>query len=247
MTETTFTLYDKARTYLAGPLEPDESNTLLACGIVNPFGPTLNALVAAGRWEEGSAVPIIQLMLNPFQQFVREVGCVQVGSSLNLATGLRSFFGLPFGDCPTLLMPSFLTNEADTLETYSAFLTSFQRGYAKLESVRKFPGDPWNRVQVDFDKAVRGAIAASREGAPSFADESDSGRPMSLNEARELAAYLLHPTNMKLEMQAFFVAWRGSVELQQNGPMQQQAMSFEDFGGIFMSLAASCVIPRVDD
>lgn len=43
-----------------------ELTTLLAGGIINPFGPTLTALVLEGTIEPGAKLPILSVMLNPF-------------------------------------------------------------------------------------------------------------------------------------------------------------------------------------
>jgi hypothetical protein len=245
--QTTFELYTEASTQVVKPLSPGEANTLLAGGIVNPFGPTLNVLVAGGKWEPGRTVAILHAMLNPFQQGVREVGRAQIGDTWNLPVELRRFFRLPFGSCPTMLLPSKLMNEASALETYSEFLTTFQDGFSKLEDVRRFAGDPWSRVQAEVDRGMDVIAKAVKQVNPGPVDKPHAERALSMAEARELAGHLLQPSNLILELQAFFVAWDGAIKSLGDGPMAKQAMSIDDFSGIFDVLAESCVLPPLGE
>src|ERR1043166_3218875 len=179
--------------------------TLVAGGIVNPFGPTLTALVLDGDIRSGNPVPILVITLNPFAQEVQEVGVARMGDTWSPIEDLSPFFSLPLGGCPTLLLRSRLHEADDAIALYSRFLATFREGIRVLKSVRRFPGNPWDRVQQDVAgmATLSGKEASDRLRAGRLADE----RRLTQAEAAELAANLLAPENVKQEMKAFLFAW----------------------------------------
>ncbi len=125
--------------------------TLFAIGIVNPMGPTLNALVADGLGAVGERRALLHLMLNPFSQSCYEVGSVVLGETPPSLRDLQAFFSLPLGACPTLLMPSALYSAECAQEFFTQLLQSFDDGTEAWEKVRRFPGDPWKRIQNEME------------------------------------------------------------------------------------------------
>lgn len=174
-------------------------STLLCGGIINPFGPTLNAIALDGPFEAGKELPIVYMNLNPFSQEAKEVGIAQIGETWNPAVDLLPFFSMMFGSCPTLLLPSSLLDSDEAVAIYSLFLATFDDGLSQLKKVPNFPGDPWNRIQQDVNglEDVAQRIRSRR-------DPVDDKPKLNAEEARELAENLLNPKNLKLEIQAFF-------------------------------------------
>lgn len=215
--------------------------TLLATGIVNPFGPTLNALVVDGDPEPGLDLPILRFMLNPFVQEIEQVGVAKIGTSWNLAEDLQPLYPSIAGSCPSIVMPSATLDDDGALELCSGFLQSFDDGFGLLEKVRRFPGDPWNRVQSDVDGL--GDILKQFQAGD---EHVEGARRLTTEEARELASSLLNEENLKAELGALFYAWKGSIDFQ-SGSIAADALSFEDFAGWFSLIAPSCRLPDVGD
>ena len=44
--------------------------------VVNPFGPIMTFVAAAGKPRIGQALPLVKVMLNPFSQEVPQIGCL---------------------------------------------------------------------------------------------------------------------------------------------------------------------------
>ena len=104
--------------------------TLLGAGIKNPMGPTLTTLVVEGffPFQPGSIVTFLQIMLNPFSQWAREVAIARVDEDWSPFEELPRFFSLDFGCCPTLLLPSAFFKHEINVNIYSYFLPSFSDG-----------------------------------------------------------------------------------------------------------------------
>jgi hypothetical protein len=229
--------------------------TLFAWGIVNPFGPTLTVVATDGiLYAPGRKLPIVYLMLNPFQQEVQIVGEASIGQTWNSMHDLVPLFDVRLGSCPTLLLPSAYREGDKDVEFYANFLSRFGDGSTVLEKVRRFPGDPWKRVKEDADDArgiMVNGIEAMRKGLQPRSETVRSGRRLSLDEARELASNLLQPTNLKTELQAFLYAWKGSIEYleSQGGKIGESfassALPLTEFMKIFTLLLVSCKLPEV--
>jgi hypothetical protein len=214
--------------------------TLLATGLVNPFGPTLNALVIDGDPEPGRTLPVLRLMLNPFVQEFEQVGSATIGESWNLAGDLPPFFTSITGSCPSILMPSAMLDDSAALMLAAEFLQLFDDGFELREKVRRHPGDPFNRVQEDVDGL--GDMLRQFTGGEELADTK---RRLTPDEARELATTLLDQDNLKKELGAFFYAWKGSIDFQ-SGSIASEALTLEDFAGWFSLIAPSCRMPDLE-
>lgn len=208
---------------------------LLAGGIINPFGPTLTLLAARGRLDVGEEAKVFHVVLNPFRQVITEVGIARISASdWTPAVELEPFFALPFGGCPTLLLPNAGYSEEQAIELHAKFLSTFENGSAVLHGVREHPGDPWQRVQHEIDNCVP-------PRAPTRPQEA-----LLAEEARELATYLLDPSNLMAEFYAFRDAWHGSVQFQarEGSPeLAAEALQGPRFALIMALLMASCRMP----
>lgn len=238
--ESKFNVLDDHYEISLGQVGKNGLTTLIAGGIINPFGPTLTAVVIDGQVNPGSQHRVVELMLNPFSQTATEVGVAEIGESLTPIHQISKFFALPFGSCPTLLLPCALLERDEVRELYSRFLATFEDGRSVLDKVRAYPGDPWNRVQQDMD----GLEALLKSIVTGCSEEPPSGR-LTPTEAIELADNLLKPDNLKAELQAFRFAWKGSIEFQGGGAMGKDAMSLETFTEYLALLAISCNLPGI--
>ncbi len=207
--------------------------TLLAVGIVNPMGPTLNALAVEGRTDSDRALPVLRLMLNPFMQEVTKIGVARLDRVNNLVAEMQPLLFPEFGSCPTLLVPSALLSSEDAVKLYSMLLSRFDDGLSVLQSVRRFPSDPWKRVKNEVAKSdTQPASAGSRR--------------LTEDEATELATAQLAPKNLAAELSAFLFAWRGAIQFQTDAgsPLAKTALQFDDFVEVFARLAATCELPE---
>ena len=69
--------------------------TLIATGIVNPAGPTLNVVAADGYFPTAQGrIPILHFMLNPFSQTCRIVGAVELRDEWSPLDDLEPFMSL---------------------------------------------------------------------------------------------------------------------------------------------------------
>jgi hypothetical protein len=222
--------------------------TLFGGGILNPFGPTLNVVAIDGSFEYGRELPIVHISLYPFNQVVNAVGTASIQENWNPLQDLPPLFRLPMGDCPTLLLPSAYIEPDEAIEFYAMFLSGFGNGSSVYEKVRRFPGDPWSRVDEDVNKILKGFAEARKMIDAGIEPKLDYplGKPLAAEQARELSEYLLDPINLKGELMMFLYLWDGSIKFQadfRNISLAQSAMSVDEFLEIFARLSVSCRLP----
>ena len=164
--------------------------TLIAGGVVNPFGPTLTVLTADGHFPKAAGrVPILLIALNPFAQTCHTVGHVEIGDLWSPLEDLDPFLtALPFGACPTLLIPSTFMNPEVTRALFARFLTTFDDGAEVLAKVRRYPADPWSRNLAGLEAR---STTAHAEGPLDPRRLHDA-------EALELATTLLRPNSLNI-------------------------------------------------
>ena len=209
--------------------------TLIAGGVVNPFGPTLTVLTADGHFPKAvGRVPVLLITLNPFAQTCHTVGHVEIGDLWSPLEDLEPFLAsLAFGACPTLLIPSTYMNTDVTRTLYARFLARFEDGAEVLAKVRRYPDDPWSRNLAGLDvlKAERTDEAPVKRGRLNAA------------EALELATTLLTPDHVRTELVAFLDAWEAAVHFQSGDAPPRAAMPAEDFVERLAQLCATCHLP----
>jgi TPR repeat protein len=190
----------------------------------------------------------VQLMLNPFTQEVEAAGELALGDRWRPSAVIRAAFGLLFGGCPTLLLPSAHLEDKRSLSLHAEFLREFTDARGVLQGVREHPGNPWDRVLHEVSAASDGLVkvAAGAGGRPRSAD----AEPLSEAEATELARLLLSERHTKREIEAFLYAWGGSIKFQrgQGVPtLADAAMSLEAFQQVFRHIIESCRVPDVGE
>jgi hypothetical protein len=201
--------------------------------IVNPFGPTLTFVAAAGKPQIGQALPLVKVMLNPFSQDVQQIGRFWVGDTWTPLQDFEPFLELDYGSCPTLMLISNQIEVSVRKELASKLFANFDEDVARVcRSVEKHFGYPWTRIS----EAMSGCNDDYEDISP-----EDAGVQMS--EA------IFNDGHVKPELAAFFYAWNGSIEPTGIGDhMKQLAMSsaaFKDF--FFERIAPTVWLPTYSD
>lgn len=223
-------LYENPRAVQLEWLTTQHVTALFAAGIVNPAGPTMNAVVAAGTFKAGMALPVVQLMLNPVSQEVEAVGEISIAETWHPSLVFPPLFNLRYGSCPTLLLASQLLEDGIGVPIYAKFLRKFVDARRVLDDVKQYIGNPWDRVSMEMQRSIEALKKSAREPKA----------PLSEIESMELAQLLLSEQHMKPELQAFFFAWKGSIEHFAHG---LATMSLEEFQGVFAHITATCRLP----
>lgn len=208
--------------------------SLLMAGIVNPFGPTVNAVGALGVVRPGATLPVVALMLNPFSQQIEKVGSLVVGHEWNPAVVIPALFGLPFGCCPSLLLPNEQLDPEASVSLHARFLRGFADSREVLSRVRDYYGNPWDRVSSEMKSAAT-ALAGDEDG------DTEGGEPLSEAESLEMAALLLSDRHASPEVQALFYAWKGSID--HIGGPAMATMPFDVFTEVIEHLCGTVRVP----
>ncbi len=188
-------------------------------GIVNPMGPTLGILAADGEPKPGSSRRVLWFNYNPFTQDCSHVGDVLFGEEWTPVKDLSPFMDIPFGAVPTLLIAGNYLEAADAVALFSQMLGKFHHGAETLRLLRRFPGDPWKRVQEEMN-GVSGILRSNFEGAISDKDNL----LLSDDDACDFAAMQLDLSNAQKEFHAFLDAWDGAINftgIESAVPMQE--------------------------
>lgn len=225
------------------PLELDdilssEITTLLVSGIVNPFGPTLNAIVAIGPFKISSMVGIVHLTLNPFQQTILKVADLIIGQKLNTGETIRKFFDFNFGACPSIVLLSKRVKVEKKNELIADFLANFVDGRETFNRIKEYFGNPWDRVSKEMNQAFE------PPKKPSFFGKLFGGSKKQTNletdELMEFAELLNSPEHIEPELKAFFYGWSGSIEHIAPGLATLKSEAIQQ---IFLTLALTLDLP----
>lgn len=226
-------LFDEPTQLSLDDLDGSALDVFFATGIINPFGPTLSLVAAAGEPAEKRELPVVEIMLNPFKQQVLQIGKMLVGSEWTPADDLKPLIQRDYGGCPTMVLISNQVTDSVRFELATQILeTHGDRVRGVTEAVKKHFGDPWTRVSEE----MRGA-------------EYDTDTRSLPEVAQELASILLTSEHFKAEFQAFAAAWHGSIEnTGLSDQMKLSAMSSEQFKGFFFSRVLPAVwVPEVEE
>lgn len=193
-------IFDAPRSLPVSRVTEIPATALLVAGIVNPYGPTLTAVVALGEPATGATLPVARVVLNPFSQEAQTVGELEMRSGRRAWQALRPLFLLEFGSCPSLLLPSTAMAREDSEALHAEFLRGFGGARDLLRRVKKYYANPWERVSQEMRD-----LTASR-------GNDQQAPPLSERESGELASLLLADEHIGPELQAFCAAWRGSIK-----------------------------------
>lgn len=232
--------HKSSKSFPISSLEDRNLFTIIAGGIVNPMGPTLSVLALDGKAVIGAHLPILHISLNPFSSFMKEIGVVKCGEEWINTESILPLLSNNFGSCPTLLLPSrIFSSEVEIKSLYAKFIESFDDASSTLKQIKKFPGDPMNRVQDEMDNIM---------DTININDKEVCDRKIELFEALEFVNIQTNSENLKSELKAFLFAWNGSINFQtRNGVNTSTAfpsiVSGEEFIGHLSIIAESCDIP----
>jgi hypothetical protein len=201
---------------------------LVFVGIVNPYGPTLMVGGFLGTPDMQGKKPLIRAMLNPFAQELEILhdDSPSVSGPADLMNHILPHLSL--NACPTLLLPSIHIPASEAPAVYGEVLRRFPDARRVLELVRRFYGDPWNRVS--------GEVRTTFESGAGSASYKELSEP----EAYELAQLLLSDEHTRAEMDAFNYAWNGAIA---HAPALR-AMNLQRMLIHFFHIAESCVMPH---
>ena len=214
----------------------------LVTGIVNPFGPTLNTVVALGTFKAGGMLSVVHMMLNPFQQKVEKIAELVLDTKLDSTAIISSLFGLNYGSCPTLILLGSRVPEEKVVSVMADFIGTFSDNRGVLERVKEFHGNPWDRVSKEIAQPLEGLKKPKSFLGKLFGKDK---KPTSLNSAEleELAELLVVDEHVAPEIKALFYSWGGAIKHMAPG----MATLLEDkFRDIFFRLASNTHLPGAE-
>lgn len=189
-------LLEKPFSLMLEDLDGSYLDVFFAYFVVNPYGPTLNFVATAGETKMGADLPIVHVMLNPFQQNIAQIGSFTVGDQWTPLVDLVPLISRDFGDCPTLILINNKLNEVERIALTHNILEGYgDQAVSIFRRVLKHYGNPWDRIS----NAIAGV-------------EYEIGELKIANIAKELAAMLLSPGHVGPELQALSAAWEGSID-----------------------------------
>jgi len=226
-------LFDEPTPLSLDDLDGSALDVFFATGIVNPFGPTLSVVAAAGEPSEGRELPVVEIMLNPFTQQVLQIGKMLVGSEWAPTDDLKPLIQRDYGGCPTMVLISNQVTDSVRFDLATQILeTHGDRVRGVKEAVKAHFADPWTRVLEE----MRGA-------------EYDTDTRSLPEVVQELASLLLTSGHFKAEFQAFAAAWHGSIEnTGLSDQMKFSAMGSEQFKEFFFARVLPAVwVPEIEE
>jgi len=223
---TSIVMYPRHRKRTLSSIDTDNLSVWFGGGILNPYGPTLT-VAALERIDEGPQYTIIHMMLNPFSQWMREVGELTLGERCSIEQSFEPLFSLSWGSCPSWLLPQNIISEEFSRKVYARFLASRENGQKLLRGVKQHPGDPVGRLVSEM-KQYQTTGVMPKDGK------------LSEEEALELATLLLEPGIVATEFTGFGLFWKKSIEQTKRNRLLGKPMSHDEFSTLFEILRKSC-------
>lgn len=219
--DTTIQFYASPRPYKLEQVMSSPITSFMVTGIVNPFGPTLSAVVAVGEIKLGAKLPLVRLMLNPFQSTVEWVGKMTIGSHGDLSVIIFSLSELLIGNCPSLIIVHEKLDSEAAVVLVSEFVQKCEGGRSTSDLVKKHYGNPIRRVSEEIQLGPTHLSEYFTTG------EIKKPIPLKKAEGRKLAELLLAEEHSGPEIEAFLYAWKGSIE--HAGIPAMESMTIETF------------------
>ncbi|TVQ40869.1 MAG: hypothetical protein EA370_03045, partial [Wenzhouxiangella sp.] len=108
---------------------------VFAAGIVNPFGPTLTAILVRESPRKDGSADVIQVMLNPFSQTAQIQAVVPDKDSISMVDVVQHVPAEWLGSCPTLLIPGKSANTEIGILELGRLLRKLHDSRETLESL----------------------------------------------------------------------------------------------------------------
>lgn len=224
--ETGIIMYPQHRERKFHTIRPHDLTVWLGGGILNPMGPTLT-VAALEEFGTVFQYKIIHMMLNPFTQWIREVGEITIGMQCTFQGGFEPLLSLSWGNCPSLLLPQKIIDEDFSREIYARLMLSCGNGQKLLNGVRKYPNNPIDRINAEMKQY---------QDTGKFPSDGQ----LSEEKAMELTALLLNEEAVNAEVDGFAELWKASTKLVEGNRLAQKSMPIFKFFFLLSGLRASC-------
>jgi hypothetical protein len=147
----------------------------------------------------------------------------------------RSLRIAALGSCPTLFTPSISLLGSHAVEIHANWIYRFPDALAKWKMIQRHRGDLWRRVSEEMN----GSVPAKHSLLGRMFPEKEFGR----SEAHQFAAFALSERHSGPELQAFMLAWKGSIDFQHSSGSTElavTALSVEELTSWLDSIASNC-------
>lgn len=247
-------LHETPRQLTVGALKGRPVEPIIVTAIVNPFGPTLNAVVIVTPHGANPKPRIVTVMLNPFSQEVGELGYVAPtpGEEITAAdVEVKDVCGPPLWSCPTVVLLGSNVEESIEQKTYvSLGLLNDPNGFRReLDAVKKHFRDPWSRINEDVKRsfAKKSIFDKFDSYKRELSTKLQSGRRW-VEQAIEYKALISDENAFREEMKAFLHAWQGAIDFQEKNGIKFEVMTCKDMLEIAIPLLSQCNLPApLDD
>lgn len=215
---------------------------LYSFGIVNPHGPTMQAILAV---RDGTKAPLalVAALLHPFVPSYQIIGYIRPAVS-----GQRTLEGdiinaldyasLHFRGCATLILRSPVLRLDQTMSVAWDMFLKQESLASKLQLVKAYWCDPWQRVDVEIGGPNKLLDTVGTASIPKSREE----------QAAELVSLMLNEKHLIEEYKAFAYAWRGSIEfLENNRANVPVKLSYDQVSPVLESLFIGDRVSRDSD
>jgi hypothetical protein len=207
-----------SRKTIMDQLQSRPCKLVIAAGIVNPFGPTIAGLVLLGK-SEGLEWELFSFSLNPFNQELKRLRPAKSAEAIHPSKAVAEA-GISLAGTPTFLIFSAAPDQEIIASARVIASTSNDLG-STVDLLRKFPGNPWDRVSKEIDDGF-GSLSAPQSKRHGNATPKDID---------DYVAIILDTKNFSEEFAAFRTAWEGSINFQEsngNSETAKAAMPLKD-------------------
>ena len=194
---------------------------VLAYGIVNPFGPTMNLLLRT-KEPSGGKHKFVLLMCHPFSPEIRYSWTCSPNEKdiLDTLNQIGQCLSKNNDSCPTLFITGPNDNFESMLEILVLIAANGRGGLKTYNRCKKYVGNAFDRI--------------TEEVSSMLAKEADT--PMGMEKAAEFVVQQL-TVGMQSELMAFKTAYEGSIGFQrQNGSPLNAVLPYEEFQKIMDKL-----------
>ena len=176
--------------------------------IVNPFGPTLAALLMLGM-KAGIEWKLYRVTLNPFLQELTALRAAKL-EEVALPSSIITEYGLGLKGAPTIVLFGSACPDDELFASMRRIALASDDFRSTVESLRRFPGNPWDRFAKEVHKSTHEAanlIRSKQMPAPHIPD-----RKVTEQDIVDYCSITFDQKNLEEELKAFYTAWQGSID-----------------------------------